>query len=69
MSTQVDGAVRNVYGMLVLIRQNIKHRSWHIMLNLDESLPCYRRDVIRVEIMQKRSTGMLPGFENLSDKE
>ena len=68
--------------MLGFIGQNIEYRSWDVLLKLCKTLvrphleycvqfwsPYYRKDVIKLERVQKRFTGMPPGLDGLSYKE
>ena len=68
--------------MLGFIGQNIEYRSWDVLLKLYKTLvrphleycaqfwsPYYRKDIIKLERVQKRFTGMLPGLDGLSFQE
>ena len=68
--------------MLGFISQNIEYRSWDALLKLYKTLvrphleycvqfwsPYYRKDIIKLERVQKRFTRMLPGLDGLSYKE
>ena len=59
---QVDRVVKNAFGMLGFIGQNIEYRSWDILLKLYKTLvrphleycvqfwsPYYRKDIIKLE--------------------
>ena len=74
--------VKKAFGMLDFISQNIEYRSWDVLLKLYKTLVrphleyCvqfwslyYRKDIIKLERVQKRFTGMLPGLDGLSYKE
>ena len=71
--------VKKAFGMLGFISQN---RSWDVLLKLYKTLvrphleycvqfwsPYYRKDIIKLERVQKRFTRMLPGLDGLSYKE
>ena len=68
--------------MLGFIGQNIEYRSWDVLLKLSKTLvrphleycvqfksPYYRKDIIKLERVQKRFTRMLPELDGLSYKE
>ena len=74
--------VKKAFSMLGFIGQNIEYRSWDVLLKLDKTLvrpyleycvqfwsPYYRKDIIKLERVQKRFTRMLPGLDGLSYKE
>ena len=82
VESQVDRVVKNAFGMLGFIGQNIEYRSWDVLLKLYKTLlrphleycvqfwsPYYRKDIIKLERVQKRFTRMLPGLDGLSYKE
>ena len=67
--------------MLGFIGQDNEYRSWDILLKLYKTLvrphleyrvqfwsPYYRKDIIKLERVQKRFTRMLPGLDGLSYK-
>eukprot|EP00061_Rhincodon_typus_P008174 g30558.t1 len=66
VESQVDRAVEKAFGTLALISQGIEYRSWEVMqfnrtlmrLQLEYSIqfwsPCYRKDVIKLERVQKK---------------
>ena len=74
--------VKKAFGILGFIGQNIEYRSWDVLLKLCKTLvrphleycvqfwsPYYRKDIIKLERVQKRFTKMLPGLDGLSYKE
>ena len=74
--------VKKAFGMLGFISQNIEYKSWDVLLKLYKTLvrphleycaqfwsPYYRKDIIKLERVQKRFTRMLPGHDGLSYKE
>ena len=74
--------VKKAFGMLGFIGQNIEYRSWDVLLKLYKTLirplleycvqfwsPYYRKDIIKLERVQKRFTRMLQGLDGLSYKE
>jgi len=69
-----QGKVQN-NGMLGFIGQNIEYKSWDVLLKLYKTLVrphlkyYYRKDIIKLERVQKRFTRMLPGLVGLSYKE
>ena len=82
VESQVDKVVKKALGMLGFIGQNIEYRSWDILLKLYKTLvrphleycvqfwsPYYRKDIIKLERVQKRFTRMLSGLDGLSYKE
>ncbi|MBB6707133.1 reverse transcriptase family protein [Proteus mirabilis] len=82
VESQVDRIVKKAFGMLSFIGQSIEYRSWEVMLRLYRTLvrplleycvqfwsPSYRKDVVKLERVQKRFTRMLPGLEDLSYRE
>ena len=82
VESQVDRVVKKAFSMLGFISQNIEYRSWDVLLKLYKTLErphleyCvqflstyYRKDIIKLERVQKRFTRMLPGLDGLSYKE
>eukprot|EP00061_Rhincodon_typus_P015858 g43775.t1 len=82
VESQVDRAVKKAFSMLAFIGQCIENKSWEVMLQLYRTLvrplleycvrfcsPCYRKDVVKFERVQKRFTRRLPGLEDLSYRE
>ena len=74
--------VKKAFGMLGFIGQNIEYRSWDILLKLYKTLirphleycvqfwsPYYKKDIIKLERVQKRLTRMPTGLGGLSHKE
>eukprot|EP00061_Rhincodon_typus_P000900 g13135.t1 len=79
---QIDRIVKKAFGMLDFISQCIENMSWEVMLQLYRILarplleycvqfwsPCYKKDVVKLERVQKRFTGMLSESEGLSNRE
>eukprot|EP00061_Rhincodon_typus_P012141 g37691.t1 len=79
---QVDRIVKKAFGMLAFIGRCIEYRSWEVILQLYGILvrplleycvqfcsPCYRKDVVKLERVQKRLTSMLPGLKGLNERE
>ena len=73
--------MKKAFGMLGFIGQNIEYRSWDVLLKLYKTLvrphleycvqfwsPYYRKDIIKLERVQKIFTRMLPGLGGLSYK-
>ena len=67
--------------MLGFIGQNIEYRSWDVLLKLYKTLvrlhfeyfvqfwsPYYRKDIIKLQRVQKRFTRMLPGLDGLKER-
>ena len=82
VESQVDRVVKMAFGMVGFIGQNIECRSWDVLLKLYKTLlrshleycvqfwkPFYRKDIIKLERVQKKFTRMLPGLNDLSYKE
>ena len=82
VESQVDRVVKKAFGMLGFIDQNIEYRSWDVLLKLYMTLvrphleyyvqfwsPYYRKDIIKLERVQKRCTRMLLGFDGLGYQE
>ena len=82
VESQVDRVVKMAFGMLGFIGQNIECKSWDVLLKLYKTLvrphleycvqfwsPYYRKDIIKLERVQKRFIRMLPGLDGLSYKE
>ena len=82
VESQVDRVVKKAFSMLGFSGQNIEDRSWDILLKLYKTLvmpyleycaqfwsPYYRKDIIKLERVQKRFTRMLPGLDGLRYKE
>ena len=82
VESQVDRVVKKAFGMLGFIDQNTEYRSWDVLLKLYKTLvrphleycvqscsPYYRKDIIKLERVQKRFTWMLLGLDGLSLKE
>eukprot|EP00061_Rhincodon_typus_P018558 g47773.t1 len=75
-----DKVVKKVFDTLICIAQSCEDRSWDVMLRLYRILrplleycvqfwsPCYRKDIVKPEGVQKRFTRILPGMEGLSYK-
>eukprot|EP00061_Rhincodon_typus_P007715 g29695.t1 len=74
--------VKKTFSNLAFIAQIFEHRSWDVILRLYRMLvrplleycvqfwsPCYGKDIIKLETVQKRFTRMLLGMEDLSYKE
>ena len=74
--------VKKAFGMLGFFGQNIEYRSWNVLLKLYKTLvrphlefcvqfwpPYYRKDIIKLERVQKRFTRMQSGLDGLSYKE
>eukprot|EP00061_Rhincodon_typus_P005037 g24016.t1 len=74
--------VKKAFGMLAFDAQSYEYRSWGIILRLYRELVktlleycvqfwllSYRKDIIQLEMVQKRFTRMLLGIEGLSFKE
>ena len=79
VESHIDRVVKKAFGMLAFINQSIEYRSWDVMLKLYKALvrpnleygvqfwsPNYRKDVNKIERVQRRFTRMLPGFQQLS---
>ena len=78
---QVDRVVKKAFSMLGFIGQNIEYRSWdalklyktlvrpHLEYCVQFWSPYYRKDIIKLERVQKKFTRMLPGLDGLSYKE
>ncbi|XP_062906374.1 uncharacterized protein LOC134347835 [Mobula hypostoma] len=82
VESHVDRVVKKAFGMLAFINQSIEYRSWEVMLELYKALarpnleycvqfwsPNYRKDVNKIERVQRRFTRMLPAFHLLSYRE
>ena len=82
MATQVEKVVKEAYGMLAFIGQNIEFKNCQVMLQLYRTLvrphleysvqfwsPHYQKDVEALERAQKRFIRMLPCMEGISYKE
>eukprot|EP00061_Rhincodon_typus_P008284 g30756.t1 len=82
VESQVDRIMKQAFGMLVFINQCIEYRSCKVMLQLYRTLfrpllkyciqfwsLCYRKDIVKLERVQKRFTRMSPGLEGLSYRE
>ena len=82
VESQVDTVVKKAFSMLDFIDQNIEYRSWGVLLKLYKTLVrphleyCVqfwssysRKDIIKLERVQKRFTWMLPGLDGLSYKD
>eukprot|EP00061_Rhincodon_typus_P015573 g43326.t1 len=80
-ASQVDRVNKQAFSTLAFIAQTIEYRSWNIMLRWYRTLvshfwntcvqfwlPCYRKDIIKLEGVQKRFTRMLLGLDSLSYK-
>ena len=78
VESQVDRVVKKAFGMLGFSGQNVGYRSWDILLKLYKTLVrpnleyCvqfwslyYRKDIIKLERVQKKITRMLPGLDGL----
>eukprot|EP00061_Rhincodon_typus_P014365 g41337.t1 len=78
---QVDKVVTKMFGLLAFVDQSAEYRT-DVLLRLCKTLmrPCleivynfwlsrYRKDVIKLETMQKKFIRMLPGLEGLSYKQ
>ena len=74
VESQVDRVVKKAFSMLGFIGQNIGYGSWDVLLKLYKTLvrphleycvqfwsPYHRKDIIKLERVQKRFTRMLPG--------
>ena len=75
MESQVDRVMKAAFGMLGFIGQNIEYRSWNVLLKLYKTLvrphleycvqfwsPYYRKDIIKLERVQKKFTRILSGL-------
>ena len=82
VESHVDRVVKKAFGMLAFINQSIEYKSWEVMLKLYKALvrtnveycvqfwsPNYRKDINKLERVQRRFTRMLPGFRHLSYRE
>ena len=82
VETHVNRVVKKAFGMLAFINHCIEYRSWEVMLRLYKALvrpnleycvqfwsPNYRKDINKLERVQRRFTRMLPGFKHLEYKE
>eukprot|EP00061_Rhincodon_typus_P004189 g21957.t1 len=82
VASQVDRVVKKVFSMLAFIAQTIEYRSWNVILRLYRMfvsplleyciqfwLPCCRKNIIKLERVQKRFMRMLLGLEVLSYKD
>eukprot|EP00061_Rhincodon_typus_P011162 g35978.t1 len=78
----MDRVVEKAFGTLAFIAESFEHRSSEAMLRLYRTLvrplleyyvqfwsPSCRKDIIKLERVQKRFPKMLPGVESFSDKE
>ena len=81
VESHVDRVVKKVC-VLAFINQSIEYRSREVMLKLYKALvrpileygvqfwsPNYRKDINKIERVQRRCTRMLPGFKQLSYRE
>ena len=69
---QVNMVVKKAYGTLAFINRGVDYKSREVMMELYRTLQLeycvpfwsshYRKDVIAPERVQRRFTGMLPGF-------
>ncbi|XP_055489927.1 uncharacterized protein LOC129696245 [Leucoraja erinacea] len=82
VESHVDRVVKKAFGVLAFINQSIEYRSWDVMLKLYKALvrpileygvqfwsPNYRKDVNKIERVQRSLNRMLPGFQQLSYRE
>ena len=82
MPKELVDVVKKAFNMLGFIAQKIEYRSCDVLLKLYKTLvrphleycvqfwsPCYRKDIIKLERVQKRFTQMPPGLDGLSYKE
>jgi len=82
VTSQVDRVVKSAFGTLAFINRSIEYKSWSVMVRLYKALvrpnleycvqfwsPSYRKDVNKIERVQRRFTRMLPGLEKLSYRE
>ncbi|XP_055495534.1 uncharacterized protein LOC129699607 [Leucoraja erinacea] len=82
VESQVDNEDKNAFGTLAFISQSIEYRSWEVMLQLYKTsvrlhleycvqfwAPCYRKDIVKLERVQKRFMRMLPGLEGVIYRE
>ena len=79
VESQVDKVVKKAFSMLGFISQNIEYRGCDVLLKLYKTLvrphleycvqfwsPYYRKDIIKLERVQKRFTRILTGLDGLS---
>eukprot|EP00061_Rhincodon_typus_P011284 g36189.t1 len=82
IGSHINRVVEKAFNTLAFIAQIFEYRSWAIMLRLYRTLmrhlleycvqfwsSCYRKDIIKLERVQKRFTRMLLGMESLGYKE
>eukprot|EP00061_Rhincodon_typus_P011492 g36540.t1 len=82
VESQINRVVKTTFGIPAFIGQRIENRRWEVMLQLYRTLvrplleycilfwcPCHRKDVVKLERVQKRFRKMLSGLEGLSYRE
>ena len=82
VTSQVDRVVKSAFGTLAFINRSIEYKSWSVMVRLYKALvrpnleycvqfwsPSYRKDVNKIERVQRRFTRIVPGLKKLSYRE